>query len=213
MIVGILPQIYKCGCGKGIHAIKYLSLLEYLNEIIDWSKCKWPEEIDKDATTDPEKPVMKENTEFLGNPPQLKPGNCILWDGNVIALDDSDTAILVVSETGPLSIERFKTAVENEMSFYDNPRIKCERVEKEKPEETEAYRTGYSKWSIIKEKINNEPETLKVVDEETLLFPITVWVEGADIIFDPQEVDREAIEMLSGSIYLWLSANKKVEEN
>ena len=202
MIVGILTQMYKCGCGKGIHSVSLLGILEYLNSIIDWDKCKWPEDENK-----------KENKEFLGNPPQLKPGNCILWDGNVIAIDSPDTVVLVVSETGPLSIERFKTAVKNEMSFYDSPNIKCERVKKEKPGETEAYRTGYSKWSIIKEKINNEPETLKVEDEETLLFPITVWVEGADIIFDPQEVDKEAIELLSGSIYLWLSANKKVEEN
>lgn len=203
MKVVILAQKYKCGCGKGIHHAKYPGLVETLNTIMEWDLCEWPEK---------EKGVQ--DKEFLGNPPQLEPGNCILWDGNVIALDDMDTAILIVTETGPFAITRFIDAVKNEVVFSDEvKKITISESEKEKPEEPGCFRLGYDMWKVFKDKYKQEKEVcLSVMDEETLIFPITVWVDKQSIWFDQGEVEKETIEDLSISIYNYL-INKKEEGN
>lgn len=205
MKIAVLPQMYNCGCGRGMNGLESHNILEKINRVIEWDKCTWPKKEDD-----------TEDKEFLGNPPQFKPGNCLLWDGSVIAVDSPDRLALVVSETGPLSICRFETAVCTEIEFLDCPKIECERVTKEKPEkDLETYRIGFSKWSIIKEHtgdLENE-EPLKVMDKELLFLPVTVWIKKNDIVFDPEEIDKETIEMLANSIYSWLAANKKEKGN
>jgi len=198
MIVTVLNQRYRCGCGKGIHKVGHPGLLDYFNNIVEWDKCIWPEK--EDGTMD---------TTILGDPKKLEPGNCIVWSGNVLVFDDPDNVVLIVSETGPLSVERFKKAILDEFEFCSSliPEIKIESVNEKKPEkELGQIKIGYTKWQIIKDKvIDKTPITIKVEYQDLLVFPIILWVDGKVIEYDKDILDEETLEELINPIYFWIS--------
>ncbi len=198
MIVTVLNQKYRCGCGKGIHKVGHPGLLDYFNNIVEWDKCIWPEK--EDGTMD---------TTILGDPKKLEPGNCIVWSGNVLVFDDPDNVVLIVSETGPLSVERFKKAILDEFEFCSSliPEIKIESVNEKKPEkELGQIKIGYTKWQIIKDKvIDKTPITIKVEYQDLLVFPIILWVDGKVIEYDKDILDEETLEELINPIYFWIS--------
>lgn len=60
--------------------------------------------------------VFPENKDYLGNPPSLKPGNCFIYEGQIIAVDKSpetgkERLVLYSTETGIGFLERFKKEV------------------------------------------------------------------------------------------------------
>lgn len=201
MIVTVLNQKYRCGCGKGMHKVGHPGLLDYFNEIVEWDKCEWPEK--EDGTKD---------TTILGDPKRLEPGNCIVWSGNVLVFDDQDNVVLIVSETGPLSVERFKKAVIDEFEFLDslNPDVKIEEINEKKPDkELGQVKIGYTRWQTMKDKVTGKtPITLKVDYPDLLLFPAILWVSDKIIEYDKDILDEETINELINPVYLWISQKK-----
>ena len=48
----------------------------------------------------------EQNRKYLGDTPELKPGNVILWDNQIISIDRPDRLILSLSESGSLALDR-----------------------------------------------------------------------------------------------------------
>lgn len=114
MVFEVLGQKYKCGCGRGMNELKIPGLLGKINELAEWELIRFPKTKQIDVEIEGETVLfMQEDRDFLGTPPELKPGNCILLGGQVIAFDSSDRMVLVVSETGGLSLNRIYEEIVN----------------------------------------------------------------------------------------------------
>jgi len=166
MKIDILSQKYKVGCERGINYIDKPGLLTKLNMIIEWPKCSFPQEFDHDEERetgeidDEGKPIVqtvhifKENRNFLGDEPELQPGNCFKLDGQLIAVDGPNRLILMVSETGGLALQRLweeKIAPEIEMTFndYDIDDVEMSDVDPSNiPEGLESGKIEWRYWNL-----------------------------------------------------------------
>ena len=102
MKIDFLKQKYKVNCDRGLAKEECPGILGILNNIINW---------DKSTTQEEDKPVPRE----------LKPGDCFLFDGQIVAVNDSDTLILVFSESGPLGLSRIiKEVILPENELYES---------------------------------------------------------------------------------------------
>jgi hypothetical protein len=120
MIIEVLKEKYKCGCNRGIAVVEQEGLLEKLNSIIEWDFVIFPSEPDGEVTVTVDVPIpdggtkpiegrlnlRKEKRDFLGAENKLLPGNTILIDGNIIAVDNESTLVLLLSKTGVKSLNR-----------------------------------------------------------------------------------------------------------
>lgn len=168
MKIDVLPQKYKVGCERGMNYLEKPGLLNKLNMVIEWPKCSFPQEFDHDeerdtGTLDDEgKPVTttvhiyKENRNFLGDEPELKPGNCFKLDGQLIAVDNQDRIVLMVSESGAFALHRLweeKILPEIEMIFndYDTDEVEMEDITlQDIPEGLESGKIEWKYWNIWK---------------------------------------------------------------
>lgn len=216
----ITAQSYKCGCGKGMYAVKEKGILGKLNSLINWSSCIWPEKVDMETVEIDGKEEQREKRtplpDFLGNPPQLKPGNCFSWEKNIMAVEGEDDLVLIISETGPLAIKRFIAHVNNIEHFNNLPGLeKIEEVQLNKPEEgIESVRLKWEKWEVLKNYYKEEKEiSIKVTDSERLLYPIVVWIDRRDLYYNPIDITEKELvqDELADQIYSWLI--KKEEGN
>lgn len=166
MKIDVLPQKYKVGCERGINFIKKPGLLDKLNMIIEWPKCSFPhvpdhdEERDTGQVDDEGNPItqtvhiFKEDRTFLGDDPELKPGNCFKLDGQLIAVDSDDRLILMVSETGGFALQRLweeKILPEIEMVFndYDIDNVEMEDIDpNDLPKDLESGKLEWKYWNI-----------------------------------------------------------------
>lgn len=124
MVIEILSQKYKCDCGRGLAKYEETDLLDKLNYLIEWDFAQYPIVKDKHIEVDiPEvdengketgnmlkekvgMDIVKEDKDFLKGEQELKPGNCFLLDGQIIAIDSPDRIVLVLSKTGRGSLDR-----------------------------------------------------------------------------------------------------------
>ena len=113
MVIEVLEQKYKVGCNRGMGYIEKNYLLTQLNTIIEWSFCTFPKHENEDGEE-------VEDRKFLGEDPELKPGDVFLFEGQIIAIDSEKRMVLIVSETGRKALDRIWTDViepEIEMIF------------------------------------------------------------------------------------------------
>lgn len=164
MIIEVLSQKYRCGCERGMAEFVLPGILIKLNSIIEWDFCRFPEEIvqEKADPTDENSQVVERKIEkrnFLGDDPELKPGNCFLYKGQVIAVDSEDRLILIVSETGYGALDRIyeenlKTEFEMMFNEFNVEDVKWEVEESGIiPDEfDEVYQVPYNYYNIWKER-------------------------------------------------------------
>ena len=166
MKIEVLPQKYKIGCQRGMNYLEKPGLLSKLNMIIEWPKCSFPhvpdhdEERETGEVDDEGNPitqtihVFKEDRTFLGDDPELKPGNCFKLGGQLIAVDSDDRLVLMVSETGTYALQRLweeKILPEIEMIFndYDTDDVEMEDVAPEDvPGDLESAKVEWKYWDI-----------------------------------------------------------------
>lgn len=203
MVITILEQKYKVGCEKGITDEEQDKLHVKLNLVVEWDKCEWP----KDSEGNP-------NTKYLGDEPELKPGDCFFYDGNVIALDRKDRLILIVSETGPGALRRICNEIINEEFKYlgcsaiDD--IKCEVVDNI-PDTHTKFPVPFYKMRTFHEKFifgrYNPGDILKC--EVKYICPIEVYISDWNIAFDMNDLDddKEMVEYLRTEIFGWFYNN------
>lgn len=190
MIINRLSMQYRCGCEQGQAEYKETGILESLNRIIEW------------------KQSFDEKKLESGQEKELVPGDVIeikstTGTKNVCAIDSPDRLIMLVSETGPLALNRL---VENivkpelellEMDTMDLYKMDIEFFEHE-PDGVDF--PGYSKisisdlnyYSIIQErilpsKLLGKKFYLKVTFSHDLTFgeDVTIWITSRDILYDP----------------------------
>ena len=185
MKIDVLEQKYKVGCERGINYIDKPGLLTKLNMIIEWPKCSFPQEFDHDEEretgeiNDEGKPVtqvvhiFKENRNFLGDEPELRPGNCFKLDGQLIAVDGPDRLVLMVSETGGFALQRLweeKIAPEIEMIFndYDTDDVEISDVDLSNiPEGLESGKVEWKYWNLWKNQFTKiEKRKIIPTDDE-----------------------------------------------
>lgn len=119
MVIKVLEQKYDCGCNRGLSILEDENLLRNLNLIIEWDLCAWPKKLKEGFSGDaPSESDFEDNKKFLGEEPELKPGDCFLYKGQVIAVNSKDSLVLIVSETGNLALERiYEENIKPELSL------------------------------------------------------------------------------------------------
>lgn len=223
MIVEILAQKYKCGCNRGMTAIEYPSLLGKLNAIIEWDYCKFPPK----AGGKEDSPEA-EDREFLGEDPELKPGNCFLYRGQVIAVDSNEKLVLVVSETGHGALQRIwdeDIKPELEMMFYtaEVSDVKWEATNTIPSEFSETWRVPYYIYKIWKEHFVKGRGFLEtglciktVMESENFIYPIELYLMDWSVRYNPSILDEEEVEVAVNDLLSWFYNNyqriKPIEE-
>lgn len=213
MIITVLTQKYNCGCNRGISKEETPDLLKKLNKSIQWDKVTWPEK-EKDVP----------DTNYLGNPPQLKPGDTFLWDGNVFAINDENSIVLIVSETGPLSVKRFvnyldcdyKYKLSTEGTNIDD--LDMEVIPWEEPgEDLEEFRVKYTNYICMKNRLN-VPEVLKKIRIKInnlslpVILPTVIYIEGQKILYNPEEIDPNILEDVLVLVFYYIIETQNKEK-
>lgn len=240
MIIEVLNQNYKCGCNRGLSCLEVPGILNKLNSIIEWDFCKFPiktEELDEtekvvvgtddngnDIVEEKKKIIKAEDREFLGQDPELKPGNVFLFNGGqVIAVDSPDRLVLIVSETGIGALDRiYEENIETEFSLlYNNYQIYSGNVEVVEsgitPEGFDLYYSvPYNLYKIWKERYVTgrgyleKGLCLKVtLESEDFIFPIEAIMTDWSMIFKSSQIDEEMIETAAKEILSWFYESYK----
>lgn len=229
MIITVLSQIYKCGCNRGITAIEKSSLLPKLNAIIEWDLCEFPTKLEKkvEKETDEEgkeieveKEVEVGDRNFLGeNEPELKPGNCFLLNGQVIAVDSVDRLVLIVSETGAGALNRlWKECIEPEIDLvfnsYDTEKVDWKVVEENQNvvenEYDQTYKVPYNLYKIWKDHFVEGRGFLKSglmieakMESDNFIFPIDFLLEDWSIKYKSLQLEEDEVEYAVKECLCW----------
>lgn len=214
MVITVLNQTYKCGCNKGMNYYEAPNILSKLNMIIEWDSCTFPIKLKEGGNPEDEKDY-EEDKKFLGDVPELKPGNVFLLDGQVIAIDSENKIVLVISETGWNSLKRIVSEildVELELEFneFETKGLIWENCDKSKiPENYEFFTIPYEFMKVWKEKFyngrDNGMNTVKIeLSSNNCIFDPTVfYIIGWEIAYDPELICEELMETVSKEIISW----------
>lgn len=233
MVIEVLAQKYKCGCNRGLAKFEEPDLLSKLNIIIEWDLCKFPskvEEVDGDVEVDvldengnPTGEEKKEKVEkevedrnFLGDDPELVPGNMFLLDGQVIAVDSENTLVLVLSQTGYMSLQRvwddlIKPEIELIYNDYpvNNVTWKClDSFNEDYNIEARIPFKLYSQWTShfvdgrtdLKRDQDGKLNIECVLDSDDFLFPIHLILTDHTAFVKDTEFDEEDGEEMSRAV-------------
>lgn len=213
MIITVLPQKYRVGCERGQNEFVLPGILHKINAIIEWNKCEWPKIKDDSGN-------LVENTKFLGDDPELKPGDCFLISGQVIAVDSADRLILVVSETGIFSLDRlydeiFKVEFDLCFNYGETEKIDFESVDPcTIPEKFESYNVPYSLMKIFKEKYlfgRDYPEKGVCIKatlySDNYILPPTIYILDWKMKYDPDEIEEDIMKETAKEIVAWFYNN------
>lgn len=211
MIITILPNKYRCGSNRGITSIEKPGLIVKLNQIINWEASKFPYK-PKESEDDPD----IEDREFLGPDPKLEPGNMFIYkDGQVLACDSPDRLILVMSESGPLALQRIydeEISLEFELKFdYWSGNVQFEKAElSDIPANFESYTIPYNLMMIFKDNFllgRDYPRKdlcLKcTLDSDNYIMPVTLYMQDWKISYDPMYVFPDQVQDTSKELIAW----------
>lgn len=202
MIIEVLKQKYKCGCNRGINKFSQSNLLMKLNTVIEWQYSRGKENLIKKDEADPE----------------LQPGDVFLYKGQVVGVNDQDSLVLVVSETGAFALQRLwdeHISVEIGLMFNSNPLDLTLRYEavSSYPTDFEEYRPEYKLYNIFRERFINgrgfEPDfciKVEINSDDYLISPI-VYLRRWSILYDPEEFEASQLPELSKTIVSWFYEN------
>lgn len=222
MIIEVLSQKYRCGCERGMAEFVLPGILIKLNSIIEWDFCRFPEEIvqEKADPTDENSQVVERKIEkrnFLGDDPELKPGNCFLYKGQVIAVDSEDRLILIVSETGYGALDRIyeenlKTEFEIMFNEFNVEDVKWEVEESGIiPDEfDEVYQVPYNYYNIWKERFVagrgfiSPGLCLKVtMESDTFWGPLDFYMLDWSVRYKSSQLEPDEVEYAVKELLSW----------
>lgn len=228
MIIEVLSQKYRCGCERGMAEFVLPGILIKLNSIIEWDFCRFPEEIvqEKADPTDENSQVVERKIEkrnFLGDDPELKPGNCFLYKGQVIAVDSEDRLILIVSETGYGALDRIyeenlKTEFEMMFNEFNVEDVKWEVEESGIiPDEfDEVYQVPYNYYNIWKERFVagrgfiSPGLCLKVtMESDTFWGPLDFYMLDWSVRYKSSQLEPDEVEYAVKELLSWFHDHYK----
>lgn len=235
MIIEILNQKYKCGCEKGMAELKVPGILLKLNSIIEWDFCVFPQKVEELDETEEvvigtddsgneiketrKKTVIIEDRNFLGEDPELKPGNVFLYKGQVIAVDSPDRLILIVSETGCGALDRIyeenmKTEFDLMFNDYQIENVTYKVVEDGviPPEYDMTFPVPYNLYNIWKERFVAGRGFLEkglclevTMEAEEFIFPVNFIMTDWNIRYKSDQFEEGNEEMVEVAIKELLS--------
>lgn len=240
MVIEILSQKYKCDCGRGLAKYEETDLLDKLNYLIEWDFAQYPIVKDKHIEVDiPEVDengketgnllkekvgldIVKEDKDFLKGEQELKPGNCFLLDGQIIAIDSPDRIVLVLSKTGRGSLDRIvEERIDPEYKMvYGNEDAKIEW----EALTSDSYKTEYDgicsipfpEYRIWRDRFvkGREDDLYKIpkdkekgtytiavkatIKSESLMVPIDLVFREWDVAYKTSEFDEDDLPMIQG---------------
>ena len=240
MVIEILSQKYKCDCRRGLAKYEETDLLDKLNYLIEWDFAQYPIVKDKHIEVDiPEVDengketgnllkekvgldIVKEDKDFLKGEQELKPGNCFLLDGQIIAIDSPDRIVLVLSKTGRGSLDRIvEERIDPEYKMvYGNEDAKIEW----EALTSDSYKTEYDgicsipfpEYRIWRDRFvkGREDDLYKIpkdkekgtytiavkatIKSESLMVPIDLVFQEWDVAYKTSEFDEDDLHMIQG---------------
>ena len=219
MVIEISNMTYRVGCGIGYDKLTVPSLLVKLNAIVEWDHCRFPP-LGKDASPDD---PDKEDKEFLGTPPELKVGSVFKIGNQLVAIDDPDTLVLVMSETGIGGLKRtWEEMIEPEIDLafnIDGPdNLTIEKVSKDEILDTfEFHNIPYVQAKIWKDRFFpgrpefecSDDEVLKVeMESDSFIFPVHAYLKGWGFFYNTMEMeDPDELKMFSEQMIKWFYDN------
>lgn len=224
MIIEILNQNCRVNTAKEDSVyVKQKDLLKNLNSIIEWEKCLFPRKLKEEflkpdvdmSTITPDSFI--EMRDFLGDVPELKPGNVFLWKGQIFGVDTEDSLILIVSETGPLAAARWETTFNTEIKLKNlssSSEISTKIIDKNIIDpEYKQNNIQEDIYEIWKEKYSNgrveKDNAVKIeyFNSDKLWFPSTIYIKDNVIYFDENDIDPKQIESVTEEIISWFYNN------
>jgi len=215
MRIIVLPNKYRLGSHKGITALEEPGILSKLNEIICWDSSLFPFKT-KENETDPD----IEDREFLGPDPELVPGSMFIVNGGqVLAVENNDRIILVMSETGPLALHNLyenEITLEFDLKFnYWEGEATYEKKElSDIPSNYESYTVPYNLMMVFKNNFLNGRDfpqkglCLEVkYKSENFLLPLILYIQDWKISYNPIEVDPEQAPDMAKEVIAWFYNN------
>lgn len=224
MIIEVLSQKYKVGCGRGMSLVERSNLLWKLNTIIEWNLCKFPKKVEKttnDAGEEVETEV--ELRDYLGENPELKPGDVFLFRGQVIAVESKDELVLIVSETGIKALDRIvEDYIDPEVDLFFKTsgiyNLSVEAISKDSISDLNlaSYSPSYSIYEIWKDKYIKgrgfvDDFMLKVsIESEDLVTPVTIYLGKWKVFYEPGGIiDDTIIDTITEDAISWIYQNNE----
>ena len=159
----------------------------------------------------------KENRTVLGEEPELKPGDCFLFKGQVIAVNDNDSLVLIVSETGALALERvWEEHIEPELKLmfntYETGEVTHEVSSIDSiPENFEGnYSVPYYLYKIWKDRFVKGRGYLEknlciktTIESEITFLPVTIYLLDWSVRYNLEEIEEDQIELVTHELLSW----------
>lgn len=219
MIITVLPQKYTPGCGKGMSKVEKENLLWNLNTIIEWELSEFPKKEKEGGEV--------ELRDFLGTPPELKPGDMFLFRGQVLAIDSKDTLVLFISETGIKALDRILEEYvypETDLILRDHlidemevSQVQVEEVEGKIGVEGERMRKislDYGYYQVWKDKyvMGRYPDDfmlkVDILQSDKIFFPVTIYFGKWYVFYEEGLLDED----MTGELGLDVMS-KLIQEN
>ncbi|MBP3732118.1 MAG: hypothetical protein J6I84_02610 [Bacilli bacterium] len=215
MKIEFLPDKYRCNSNNGITLHKKEGLISDLSRVIDFEHSTYP----KKWVDEGEKYVGHDQTvtDFLGDRRVLEPGDMFIHAGQVLAVNDPETLILCVSETGGFALQRFVNevlAAELELLDTDlvDTEVKVEPVVGNEEKPTGEIAIPYYKMKAWREKLDRpEKATYPIkatINCPDLLLPVSIWIGDWEAWYMEEEIDDpDVAKDMVGKVLGWTYKN------
>lgn len=212
MVIEISNWSWEAGSRKEIDRIDIPSILFKLNSIIEWDFCRFPPLGKDKSPDDPD----KEDTEFLGTPPELTVGKVFKLGNQLLGVDSEDSLVMILSETGGLGLRRTweeNISPEIDLEFnIEKPNNLTFEVSNssEIPDTWESHRIPYAQAKIWRDRFlpgREYPEKglcLKAeLTSDSFIFPIHLYIQDWTIWYDPIEMEEDELKMCTNEVIKW----------
>ena len=206
MVIEISNATYRKGWGQRLDSVSIPGLLAKLNALIEWDHCLFPPKAKEGAENE-----WEEDRKFLGDEPELRVGLAFKYGNQLLAFEDENTLVLVMSETGIGGLQRVwkeKIIPEIDIVFNsDTPEdLQLEKVDaSEVPEEWETHKIPYETMKLLRDKMMPgredlfEPKHMCVkttMKSSTIFFPIHLYLIDWGFRYDPNELEEDELEFV-----------------
>lgn len=206
MVIEISNATYRKGWGQRLDSVSIPGLLAKLNALIEWDHCLFPPKV-KEGTEN----EWEEDRKFLGDEPELRVGLAFKYGNQLLAFEDENTLVLVMSETGIGGLQRvWKEKIVPEINIVfnsDTPEdLQLEKVDaSEVPEEWETHKIPYEVMKLLRDKMMPGREDLfekkhmcvkTTMKSSTIVFPIHLYLVDWGFRYDPNELDEDELEFV-----------------
>lgn len=193
MVIRLISKDYVCKSDIGIFYYDHYNLLDNINSIIEWKESGFPFKL-KEGGSPMNKEDYIEDRNFLGPNPILTPGCIFVWRGQKFAIDSPTRLILLGTETGFNSSQRFyEEYVQSELDLikdYNVNSVKVEKVDKIEEGYDQRYTPKYALMDIWKTKFMSgryeDQDILKIMidSDDYIINPVIIYVSGWHVYYN-----------------------------